>query len=204
MLAELRADAKILASPIPAFIVKEIREALPAILFFAVGFNLVVLTTQLILDDYAAQFAGFMVATMAALLVGKAVLVAKVLPFFRRFDNAPLDSADPVQNGRVLGRRVPGAIPGKADRVFSGWGSARRRSGICDDPFHLASLCRDPDLDLRTFPYFCRCGRTEHVVRTWRAVQNLLHSALVRTETNPASTGSQAGRSQPRRSRPTK
>jgi hypothetical protein len=81
---------KILATPIPAFIIKEIREALPAIVFFAIGFNLIVLTTQLILDDYEAQFAGFMVATMAALLVGKAVLVAKLLPFFRRFDNAPL------------------------------------------------------------------------------------------------------------------
>src|SRR5271166_4917342 len=81
---------KIAESPIPAFIIKEIAEALPAIVFFAIGFNLIVLTTQLILDDYGAQFAGFMVATMAALLVGKAVLVAKLLPFFRRFDNAPL------------------------------------------------------------------------------------------------------------------
>src|SRR5208337_4447847 len=90
MLAPTEQIRKILASPIPAFIIKEIREAFPAIVFFAVGFNLVVLTTQLILDDYGAQFAGFMVATTAALLVGKAVLVAKVLPFFRRFDNAPL------------------------------------------------------------------------------------------------------------------
>jgi len=80
----------ILNSPVPAFIIKEFMEALPAIVFFAVGFNLIVLTTQLILDDYQAQFAGFMVATTAALLVGKAVLVAKALPFFRRFDNAPL------------------------------------------------------------------------------------------------------------------
>jgi hypothetical protein len=84
--AQLR---KILRSPIPAFIIREITAALPAIVFFAVGFNLIVLTTQLILDDYEAQFAGFMVATAAALLVGKAVLVAKLLPFFRRFDNAP-------------------------------------------------------------------------------------------------------------------
>ncbi len=80
----------ILDSPVPAFIIKEFTEALPAIVFFAIGFNLIVLTTQLILDDYQAQFAGFMVATTAALLVGKAVLVAKALPFFRRFDNAPL------------------------------------------------------------------------------------------------------------------
>jgi hypothetical protein len=84
--AQLR---KILRSPIPAFIIREITAALPAIVFFAVGFNLIVLTTQLILDDYELQFAGFMVATAAALLVGKAVLVAKLLPFFRRFDNAP-------------------------------------------------------------------------------------------------------------------
>src|SRR5271168_3395500 len=90
MLAHTAQMRKIIGSPIPAFFIKEIREALPAILFFGVGFNLIVLTTQLILDDYQAQFAGFMVATTAALLVGKAVLVAKALPFFRRFDNAPL------------------------------------------------------------------------------------------------------------------
>src|SRR5208283_1635650 len=90
MLTDTGPIGKILESPIPAFVIKEIREALPAIVFFAVGFNLVALTTQLILDDYGAQLAGFMVATTAALLVGKAVLVARVLPFFRRFDSAPL------------------------------------------------------------------------------------------------------------------
>src|SRR5208282_6390354 len=90
MLTDTGPIGKILASPIPAFIIKEIREALPAIVFFAIGFNLIVLTTQLILDDYGAQLAGFMVATMAALVVGKAVLLAKLLPFFGRFDNAPL------------------------------------------------------------------------------------------------------------------
>ena len=80
----------IFRSPILAFIIKEFEEALPAIIFFGIGFNLVVLTTQLILDDYEVQFAGFMVATATALVVGKAVLLAKLLPFFRRFDNAPM------------------------------------------------------------------------------------------------------------------
>jgi len=51
MLAHTAPVRKILGSPIPAFVIKEIREALPAIAFFAAGFNLVVLTTQLILDD---------------------------------------------------------------------------------------------------------------------------------------------------------
>lgn len=69
---------------------KEITEALPAIVLFAVGFNLIELTTQLILDDYDVRFANFMVATMSALVVGKAVLAANALPFLRRFDRAPL------------------------------------------------------------------------------------------------------------------
>ena len=59
-------------------------------MFFAVGFNLVELTTQLVLDDYLARFANYMVATAAALVVGKAVLLANMLPFLRRFDRAPL------------------------------------------------------------------------------------------------------------------
>ena len=90
MLTDAAQLRNISRSPIPAFIIKEITEALPAIIFFEIGFNLIVLTTQLILDDYEVQFAGFMVATAAALLVGKAVLLAKLLPFFRRFDDAPL------------------------------------------------------------------------------------------------------------------
>jgi len=36
------------------------------------------------------EFSGFLTATLAALLVGKAVLVTDKLPFMRRFDGAPL------------------------------------------------------------------------------------------------------------------
>src|SRR5260370_4378356 len=97
MLADTAQMRKILGSPGPAFIIREIREALPAIVFFAIGFNLIVLTTQLILDDYAAQLAGFMVATTAALVVREAVLVAKLLPFFSPLDNAPLIQPIPFQ-----------------------------------------------------------------------------------------------------------
>ena len=73
-----------------AFVIKELREILPPTVFFAVSFNLVVLTTDLILADYRASFANFMVATMAALVVGKSVLVANIMPFLRRFDTAPI------------------------------------------------------------------------------------------------------------------
>ena len=73
-----------------AFVIKEFEEVLPPIVFFAIGFNLIEFTTQLVLDDYLARFANYMVATVAALVVGKAVLLANLLPFLRRFDTAPL------------------------------------------------------------------------------------------------------------------
>jgi hypothetical protein len=72
------------------FLVKEFREALPPIAFFFVSFNLIELTTQLILADYMARLTNYMIATTMALVVGKAVLVADVLPFIRRFDTAPM------------------------------------------------------------------------------------------------------------------
>jgi len=77
-------------SPALAFFVKEFKEMLPPTIFFAVGFNLILLTTQLILDDYGAQFASFMLATGAALVVGKSVLVANALPFLNRYDTQPV------------------------------------------------------------------------------------------------------------------
>jgi hypothetical protein len=77
-------------SPFIAFVLKELREVVPPTVFFAVGFNLIVFTADLILADYLLRFGSFIVATTAALVVGKAVLVANAMPFLRRFDTAPL------------------------------------------------------------------------------------------------------------------
>ncbi len=77
-------------SGVGAFLLKEVREMIPPALFFAVGFNIIVLTTQLILDDYLVQLGSFLIATGAALVVGKAVLIADALPFLKQFDRAPL------------------------------------------------------------------------------------------------------------------
>ena len=77
-------------SGLRAFLVKELKEVLPPTLFFALGFNLIVLTIDLILADYLRTFASFLVATTTALVVGKSVLVADALPFLRRFDTAPI------------------------------------------------------------------------------------------------------------------
>jgi len=72
------------------FLLHEFLEILPPTIFFFLGFNLIVLTTNLILADYGAQVASFLIATASALVVAKAVLVANAMPAIRRYDRAPL------------------------------------------------------------------------------------------------------------------
>jgi hypothetical protein len=79
-----------LKSRLLTFVIKELREVLPPTVFFAISFNLLVLTTQLILADYMVHLWNFMLATTTALVVGKSVLVANAMPFLRRFDTAPM------------------------------------------------------------------------------------------------------------------
>jgi len=71
-------------------LLREFRELLPPTIFFIIGFNLIVLTTNLLLSDYGARFASFMLATVSALIVAKALLIANAMPAIRRYDRAPL------------------------------------------------------------------------------------------------------------------
>jgi len=73
-----------------AFLLHEFLEILPPTIFFIIGFNLIVLTTNLILSDYGGRFASFMIATATALIVAKALLVANAMPMIRHYDRAPL------------------------------------------------------------------------------------------------------------------
>jgi len=73
-----------------SFLGRELREMLPPTLFFFAGFNLILFTKRLILEDYLIHYIGFFIATTSALVVGKSVLVANAMPFLRRFDNSPL------------------------------------------------------------------------------------------------------------------
>ena len=69
---------------------EQVKHVLPPTIFFLVGFNLILWTKRLILEEQGIEFSGFFTATVAALLVGKAVLVTDNLPFMRRFDGAPM------------------------------------------------------------------------------------------------------------------
>lgn len=73
-----------------ARIVRELSQALPPTIFFFVGFNFIVLTTNLLVAHYAVAVSNFMLATVAALVVGKAVITANTMPFIKIFDRAPL------------------------------------------------------------------------------------------------------------------
>ena len=73
-----------------AWLLHELRRALPPTIFFFVGFNFIVLTTNLLVADYAAAVSNFMLLSLAALVVGKAVITPNAIPFMTRLDRVPL------------------------------------------------------------------------------------------------------------------
>jgi hypothetical protein len=79
----------------------------------------------LVLDAYTVQFADFTIATLAALLVGKAVLVTNALAFFRRLDTAPL--MQPIQYKTVICWLVVAQF---LVRVTEYWSHGGKCSGI--------------------------------------------------------------------------
>jgi hypothetical protein len=79
-----------LAGRISRRLLHEFREVLPPTIFFFIGFNFVVFTSNLLVAHYLIAFGTFMLTTTAALIVGKAVLVANMMPLLRRYDRAPL------------------------------------------------------------------------------------------------------------------
>jgi hypothetical protein len=79
-----------LARRIGARLLHEMREAVPPTIFFFLGFNFVVLTSNLLVAHYVIGLSNFMLATVGALVVGKAVLVANKMSLLRRYDRAAL------------------------------------------------------------------------------------------------------------------
>jgi hypothetical protein len=68
----------------------QVKHVLAPTIFFFVGFNLILWTKHVILREYGIDFGGFVTASLAALLVGKAVLITDKLSLIYRFDGAPL------------------------------------------------------------------------------------------------------------------
>src|SRR5262249_28793698 len=73
-----------------AFVKREFNEIWPPTVFFIIGFNLILLTTNLILSNYGEEFSTYLVATVSALVVGKVVPVVNATSLIQRYDRAPL------------------------------------------------------------------------------------------------------------------
>jgi hypothetical protein len=69
---------------------REMKHLLPPTLYFFCAFNLIVVTTNLLVRPYFFALANFLTATALALIVGKAILVADKFRAIDRFHNAPL------------------------------------------------------------------------------------------------------------------
>ena len=72
-------------SRVRAIVAKEIREALPATIFFLVMFHLIGLTKAVLLDEYSFTALRAVGATFGALIVAKAVLIVEALAIARHF-----------------------------------------------------------------------------------------------------------------------
>src|SRR5262245_592864 len=68
----------------------ELLELLPPTVFFLVAFHIIVMSRALMLRQYGVKVSAVAGATVAALLVGKVVLLADKLPAVNRFPDKPL------------------------------------------------------------------------------------------------------------------
>jgi hypothetical protein len=73
------------ANKIGAVVAKEIREALPATIFFLFLFHMIAFTKAVSLNDYSMTALRATGATIGALIVAKAILVVEALPLARLF-----------------------------------------------------------------------------------------------------------------------
>ncbi len=68
----------------------EIVNITPAVAFFLIAFNLIVLTDMLTTESYGLRIFSYIGASILAIIVGKAVLVANHMPVMNKFNGRPL------------------------------------------------------------------------------------------------------------------
>lgn len=73
-----------------AWLKREIVEAIPAAVYFFVGFQIIAFTDALMLEEYGVRVSTFMLATVAALVSAKVVLILDAMPVVNRFTARPL------------------------------------------------------------------------------------------------------------------
>jgi hypothetical protein len=69
---------------------QEFLKVLPPTIFFFFAFNIVAITTVLMLKGQGIEITSILGATILALVVGKVVLIADHMPFINKFPDKPL------------------------------------------------------------------------------------------------------------------
>jgi hypothetical protein len=69
---------------------REIVYIMPAIIFFAITFNLIMFTETLMLQHNMPSNLSYGLATLAALLVGKFIIIVNTFPYINAFPNKPM------------------------------------------------------------------------------------------------------------------
>lgn len=104
---------------------RELRLLVPPVVFFLIAFNLLALTAALARPGENGVFT-YAAASIAALICGKAVLIADYLPFFDRYPHRPL-----IWNvlwKSMLYVAITGAIR-LAEQMIRGWLGNRHLGG---------------------------------------------------------------------------
>ncbi len=175
----------------------QVKHVLPPTIFFFVGFNLILWTKRLILEEHGVEFSGFLTATLAALLVGKAVLVTDKLPFMRRFDGAPM--IQPILFKSAIYWVC--VFDGAASRAARPFPRRRRRDSRFSRPpsraLLLATLFVDTALVDGAVPCLRHDTRAQYAHRRRRTLSPILPMALVRGQAYPPTTHSPAHAAQP-------
>ncbi len=81
---------KISMHRIIVFLKEEFIKVIPAIIFFAIAFNLIVFTDNLLLHNRQMPQESYLTATFAALVVGKFLLIVNQFGFVNLFPQKPL------------------------------------------------------------------------------------------------------------------
>lgn len=69
---------------------QEIREAIPEIIFFVIGLNLINFTEGLMLKQYDLTYLSVVTVTIGAIIVSKFFIIINLFPFINAFPDKPL------------------------------------------------------------------------------------------------------------------
>lgn len=72
------------------FIIRETMSVIPAVIFFLITFNLIILSERLMLRHDTPGSLSYTIATISALIMGKLLLIINSLPYVNAFGKKPL------------------------------------------------------------------------------------------------------------------